>query len=87
MLGMAKALAAEGAGKGIRVNAVAPGFIDTDMVKKVPQPIRDKLTAEIPLGRFGTPEEIAWPVVMLLSPVAGGFMTGAVISANGGHQM
>lgn len=87
LIGMAKSLAAEGAGKGIRVNAVAPGFIDTDMVKAVPQPIRDKLTAEIPLGRFGKPEEIAWPVTMLLSPVAGGFMTGAVISANGGHHM
>jgi len=86
LIGMAKSLAAEGARKGVRVNAVAPGFADTDMTKAIPESIQSDLKSEIPLGRFADPMEIAWPVVMLLSPVAGGFITGALLEVNGGHH-
>lgn len=87
LVGMARSLAREGARKNIRVNVVAPGFVQSDMTDKIPEPIRDQITAEIPMGRFGRPIEIAWPVVHLLSPIAGAFITGEVMSVNGGHRM
>lgn len=87
VIGMARSLAREGAFKGIRANVVAPGFVETGMTAVIPAEIREKITADIPLGRFASTMEIAWPVAMLLSPVAGGFITGAVISVNGGQRM
>ena len=80
---MAKSMARELARKGVRVNVVAPGFIDTDMVKGLPDPIRDKLTKEIPMRRFGQPQDIAWAVAYLLSPIASAYVTGEVLKVNG----
>ena len=87
LIGFGKSLAAEGARKGVRTNIVAPGFVATDMTKVLPEHIREAITAEIPLGRFGDPMEIAWPVAMLLSPTAGGYINGEVVNVNGGHHM
>lgn len=86
MIGFTKALALEGAAKGITVNAVAPGYIDTDMVAAVPQPVLEKIVAGIPVGRLGKAEEIA-RCVTFLADDAGGFITGSVISANGGQYI
>ena len=86
MIGFTKALAQEGAAKGITVNAVAPGYIDTDMVAAVPQPVLDKIVAGIPVGRLGKAEEIA-RCVAFLADDAGGFITGSVVAANGGQFM
>ncbi|RMF67893.1 MAG: SDR family oxidoreductase, partial [Alphaproteobacteria bacterium] len=68
------------------VNAVAPGYIDTDMVAAVPQNILDKIIARIPVGRLGKPEEIARTVAFLTDDEAG-FITGATIAVNGGQYM
>jgi acetoacetyl-CoA reductase len=87
LIGMARSLAREGARKNVRVNIVAPGFVESDMTDKIPPVVRDQLTAEIPLGRFGKPLEIAWPIAFLLSPVASAFITGSVVNVNGGHRM
>ncbi len=87
IIGLGKTLAVEGARKGVRTNIVAPGFANTDMTLAVPEEIRANIAAEIPAGRFADPMEIAWPVAMLLSPVAGGYINGQVISVNGGHRM
>ena len=84
--GFTKALAQEGAGKGITVNAIAPGYIDTDMVRAVPQPVLDKIIAKIPVGRLGKAEEIARGVLFLVSD-EGGFITGSTLSINGGQHM
>ncbi|MFM7576890.1 MAG: SDR family oxidoreductase, partial [Microcystaceae cyanobacterium] len=70
VIGMMKSLAREGARFGVRANAVSPGFIDTEMTLAIREDIRQKITAEIPFGRFGKPVEIAWAVAFLLSPVA-----------------
>jgi acetoacetyl-CoA reductase len=83
-LGFTKALAQEGAKFGITVNAVCPGYIATDMVMAVPEKVREAIIAQIPVGRLGTPEEIARCVVFLASDDAG-FITGSTISANGGQ--
>ena len=83
-LGFTKALAQEGAFKGITVNAICPGYIGTDMVMAVPEKVRESIIAQIPVGRLGTPEEIARCVVFLSSDDAG-FITGSTISANGGQ--
>lgn len=86
MHGFTKALAQEVAKKGITVNTVSPGYIETEMIQAVPQNIRDSIVAQIPVGRFGTPEDVAH-VVAFLSSDASGFITGANIASNGGHFM
>ena len=84
--GFTKALAQEGAAFGITVNAVAPGYIDTDMVRAVPADVLTKIIAGIPVGRLGQPYDIARTVVFLVSEDAG-FITGSTISVNGGQHM
>lgn len=84
--GFTKALAQEAAGKGITVNAIAPGYIDTDMVRAVPANILEKIVAKIPVGRLGKAAEIARGVVFLVSDEAG-FITGSTLSINGGQHM
>ncbi|WP_172329268.1 acetoacetyl-CoA reductase [Mangrovicoccus sp. HB161399] len=81
-LGIIKSLAQEGASKGITANAVCPGYIGTDMVMAIDEKIREKIIAGIPVGRLGTPEEIARCVCFLASDDAG-FISGSTISANG----
>ena len=84
--GFTKALAQEGAAKGITVNAIAPGYIDTDMVAAVPANVLEKIVARIPVGRLGRAEEIARGVVFLVADDAG-FITGSTLSINGGQHM
>jgi acetoacetyl-CoA reductase len=84
--GFTKALAQEGAKYGVTVNAIAPGYIDTDMVAAVPAPVLEKIVAKIPVGRLGMAEEIARGVAFLTSE-NGGFMTGSTMSINGGQHM
>jgi acetoacetyl-CoA reductase len=84
--GFTKALAQEGAKIGITVNAIAPGYIDTDMVRAVPAPVLEKIVAKIPVGRLGKAEEIARGVLFLVSDEAG-FITGSTLSINGGQHM
>lgn len=84
--GFTKALAQEGARYGITVNAVAPGYIDTDMVASVPKEVLEKIVARIPVGRLGVANEIARGVVFLCSD-EGGFVTGSTLSINGGQHM
>jgi acetoacetyl-CoA reductase len=86
MLGFTKALAQEGASKGITVNVVAPGYIDTEMVQAVPQNVLEKIIARIPVGRLGKAEEIARAVLFLVADEAG-FVTGSTLSVNGGMYM
>jgi 3-oxoacyl-[acyl-carrier protein] reductase len=81
-----KSLAKELAGKGVTVNAVAPGFIETDMVGAIPEGVRKRLLDQIPLKRFGTAEEVGRAVVYLVSP-DGDYVTGAELSINGGLLM
>ena len=84
--GMSRALAQELGSRNITVNCVAPGFIDTDMTRALPDAQRDALLARIPLGRLGQPEEIAATVAFLASPRAG-YITGSTINVNGGMYM
>ena len=84
--GFTKALAQEGAKYGVTVNAIAPGYIDTDMVAAVPAPVLDKIVAKIPVGRLGEADEIARGVAFLTSEEAG-FVTGSTMSINGGQHM
>jgi acetoacetyl-CoA reductase len=84
--GFTKALAQEGAARGVTVNAIAPGYIDTEMVRAVPQNVLDKIVARIPVGRLGHAEEIARGVMFLVSD-QGGFITGSTMSINGGQHM
>jgi acetoacetyl-CoA reductase len=84
--GFTKALAQEGARNGITVNAIAPGYIDTEMVAAVPQDVLAKIVAKIPVGRLGHAEEIARGVAFLCSEDAG-FVTGSTLSINGGQHM
>lgn len=84
--GFARSLAAEVGSRGITVNTVAPGFIDTDMTKVLPDEQKNMLLSKIPLGRLGKPEEIA-AVVAFLASDAGGYVTGETIHVNGGMYM
>jgi len=84
-LGFTKALAQEGAAKGITVNAICPGYIGTEMVRAIPEKVlNERIIPQIPVGRLGEPEEIARCVVCLAADDAG-FITGSTISANGGQ--
>ena len=84
--GFTKALAQEGAKFGVTVNAIAPGYIDTDMVAAVPAPVLEKIVAKIPVGRLGHASEIARGVAFLCSEDAA-FVTGSTMSINGGQHM
>jgi acetoacetyl-CoA reductase len=84
--GFTKALAQEGASRGVTVNAIAPGYVDTDMVRAVPPNVLEKIVARIPVGRLGQADEIARGVLFLVSD-EGGFITGSTLSINGGQHM
>jgi len=85
--GFTKALAFEGAAKGITVNTIAPGYIATEMVAAVPKEVLEtKIIPQIPVGRLGESDEIARTVVFLAADEAG-FVTGACLDVNGGHYM
>ncbi|GGG45531.1 acetoacetyl-CoA reductase [Chelatococcus composti] len=86
VIGFTKALALENAAKGVTVNCICPGYIDTDMVAAVPEDVLKKIIAGIPVGRLGRAEEIAAAVVYLASDAAG-FATGSVMTINGGQYM
>lgn len=86
LVGFSKSLAREIGSRGITVNVVAPGFIDTDMTRELPDEQRESLSSQIPLGRLGSVEEIAAAVVFLASPAAG-YITGETIHVNGGMHM
>lgn len=86
ILGFTKALARESATKGITVNAVAPGYTDTAMLRGVPEDVLKSLIAQIPLRRLATPEEIAHAVLFLVSDKSGA-ITGETLSVNGGYHM
>ena len=86
VIGFTKALAQETARKGITINCIAPGYIDTDMVAAVPQNVLDQIIGGIPVGRLGKAEEIGAAVAYLCSEEAG-FVTGSVLTINGGQHM
>ena len=86
MLGFTKALAQEGASRGVTVNALAPGYTETDMVRAVPANVLEQIVARIPVGRLGKPEEIARAVLFLVANEAG-FITGSTLTVNGGQYM
>jgi 3-oxoacyl-[acyl-carrier protein] reductase len=86
IVGMTKSLAAEIGSRNITVNCVAPGFIDTDMTRALPEEQKKLLLGRIPLGRLGTPQDVAAAVAYLASPAAG-YVTGTVLHVNGGMYM
>ena len=86
LVGFSKSLAREIGSRSITVNTVAPGFIDTDMTRELPEEQRQALSAQIPLGRLGSAEEVAAAVVFLASPAAA-YITGETIHVNGGMYM
>ena len=86
LIGLAKTVAMEGARHNVRINVIAPGFIETSTLQTSPEEIRNQLIQSIPLGRFGTPEEIAWATAWLLSPRSS-YITGETLSVNGGRYM
>ncbi|MGH8502094.1 MAG: 3-oxoacyl-ACP reductase FabG [Gammaproteobacteria bacterium] len=86
ILGFSKSLAREVAGRGITVNTVAPGFIDTDMTRAIPEAQRNALLQQIPIGRFGRADDVAEAVLFLASPAAA-YITGETLNVNGGMYM
>lgn len=86
LIGLAKTIGLEGARYGVRANVVAPGFTETDMVKAIPEPVKEKILKTIPLRRFATEEEIAWATCFMLSPSMASYITGTVLSVNGGRR-
>ncbi len=86
IIGFTKSLALESARKGITVNAICPGYIDTDMVANIPPKVMEGIVAQIPLGRLGSADEVAALVLYLVSDAAA-FMTGAVLTMNGGQYL
>jgi acetoacetyl-CoA reductase len=86
LIGFTRALAMECARKGITVNAIAPGYIETDMTADMKPEVLESIVSQIPVGRLGRPEEIAHAVSFLASEHAG-FITGAVLTANGGQYV
>ncbi len=86
MIGMSKSIAAEVAGRGITVNCVAPGFIETAMTSRLSPDQRARLGAAIPAGRFGTPDDVAAAVIYLASAEAA-YVTGQTLHVNGGMAM
>ncbi len=86
LIGFVRALARELASRSVTVNAVAPGFIDTDMTRSLPEEARKKLLEAVPLGRLGMPADVATGVAFLLSDAAS-YITGAVLDINGGMDM
>lgn len=86
IIGFTKAMAREVASRGITVNAVAPGFIESDMTARLPDKLRQEFLQAIPLGRFGTCEEVAEMILFLTGP-AGAYITGQVFNINGGLYM
>ena len=85
LIGLAKTLGLEGARYGVRANVVCPGFTETDMVKSIPEDVKQKIYRTIPLRRFASEDEIAWSVLFLMSPIAAGYITGTSLSINGGR--
>lgn len=86
IIGLTKTLAREYASRGVTVNAVAPGFIETDMTASLPEPVKEAAIAQTPLGRMGSPADVAAAVLYLVSDEAG-FVTGQVIRVNGGMHV
>jgi len=86
LIGLTKALAQEMASRGITVNAVAPGYIDTDMTARLPEDVKSRILASVPLGRMGKPEEIAHAVKFLAAEESS-YITGQVLAVNGGMYM
>lgn len=86
IIGLTRSMARELISRNITVNAVAPGFIETDMTHKLPEKVKQELLSQIPAGRYGTPEEVAAAVKFLVSDQAG-YITGQVIHVNGGMFM
>ena len=86
MIAMTKSFAKEGGSKGIRFNCITPGFIESDMTKSLKEEIKEAYAQNIPLGRFGTGEEVASAVAFLLSNSAN-YITGEVLKVNGGLYM
>jgi 3-oxoacyl-[acyl-carrier protein] reductase len=86
LIGLTKALAQEVGSRGITVNAVAPGFVGTDMTASLPEELKQKMLAAVPLGRVGTPADIANAVKFLVSEEAS-YITGHVLAVNGGMYM
>jgi 3-oxoacyl-[acyl-carrier protein] reductase len=86
LIGLTKAVARELASRNITVNAVAPGFIQTEMTETLPEKVKEEMRAQIPLARFGTPEEVAQAVAFLASDAAA-YITGQVLHVNGGMLM